>query len=126
MMGLHIGWLNIDTHDVKALASFWEQAIPSKRVYEDEDEIVLQTNEGGWNILFYRVADEKQVKNRLHLDLVPDDQVAEVARLEALGATRVDIGQGDVSWVVMADPEDNEFCVLRAGADQSLPSPIPS
>ena len=53
-------------------------------------------------------------KVRLHLDLRPDDQDAEVARLEQLGATRVDIGQGpDVSWVVMADPGGNEFCVLR-------------
>ena len=55
-----------------------------------------------------------RVKNRLHLDLRPDDQAAEVARLEALGATRVDIGQGDdVTWVVLADPEGNEFCVLQ-------------
>ena len=55
------------------------------------------------------------MKNRLHLDLRPDDQAAEVARLEALGATRVDVGQGDdVTWVVLADPEGNEFCVLRA------------
>jgi hypothetical protein len=64
------------------------------------------------------VRDPKRVKNRLHLDLVPDDQDAEVARLERLGATRADIGQKDVSWVVMADPEGNEFCVLREGADQ--------
>ena len=55
------------------------------------------------------------MKNRLHLDLRPEDQAAEVARLEALGATRVDVGQGDdVTWVVLADPEGNEFCVLRA------------
>ncbi len=57
----------------------------------------------------------RSVKNRLHLDLRPDDRDAEVARLEALGAARVEIGQqGDESWVVMADPEGNEFCVLRA------------
>ena len=56
----------------------------------------------------------KVVKNRLHLDLRPGDQAAEVARLEALGARRVDVGQGpDVSWVVMADPDGNEFDVLR-------------
>jgi hypothetical protein len=56
------------------------------------------------------------VKNRLHHDVSPIDttQAEEVARLEALGARRVDIGQGDVSWVVMADPEGNEFCVLRS------------
>ena len=56
---------------------------------------------------------KKTVKNRVHLDLRPEDQAAEVARLEGLGARRVDIGQGsEVSWVVMADPEGNEFDVL--------------
>jgi hypothetical protein len=58
----------------------------------------------------------KFAKNRLHLDIAPpadQDQQAEIDRLVALGATRVDIGQGDVSWVVMADPDGNEFCVLR-------------
>jgi hypothetical protein len=57
------------------------------------------------------------VKNRLHLDLRPLDQEAEVSRLESLGAKRIEIGQSDdsdTSWVVMADPEGNEFCVLRA------------
>ena len=64
--------------------------------------------------MFLKVPDAKVVKNRLHLDLMPDDQNAEVARFEALGATRVDIGQGsDVSWVVLADPEGIEFCILR-------------
>ena len=118
-MGLRIGWLTIDSHDVKKMADFWEQAIPSKRTYEEDGEIVITTNDGGWNILLFRAPDEKVVKNRLHLDLIPDDQDAEVARLEALGARRVDIGQQeDVSWVVMADVEGNEFCVLRPGADQ--------
>ncbi|HJQ94119.1 MAG TPA: VOC family protein [Acidimicrobiia bacterium] len=59
--------------------------------------------------------DAKKNKNRLHLDIVPPsdgDQAAEVDRLLAKGAKRVDIGQGDVSWVVMADPDGNEFCVL--------------
>jgi hypothetical protein len=60
------------------------------------------------------------VKNRIHLDLRPDDQDAEVARFESRGATRVDIGQEgnpDVTWVVLADPEGNEFCILRALPD---------
>ena len=56
----------------------------------------------------------KTIKNRLHFDLRPEDQAVEVARLEALGATRVDVGQGDQPWVVMADPEGNEFCVQPA------------
>jgi hypothetical protein len=58
------------------------------------------------------VADAKVVKNRLHIDLRPDDQELEVSRLVSLGAQRVDIGQGDVPWVVLTDPEGNEFCVL--------------
>ena len=60
------------------------------------------------------------MKNRLHLDLRPDDQAAEVARLEKLGAKKIEIGQSadpDTTWVVMADPEGNEFCVLRAKSD---------
>ena len=66
------------------------------------------------DLLFLRVPEAKAVKNRLHLDLRPEDQLAEVARLEGLGARRADVGQGaEVSWVVMADPDGNEFCVLR-------------
>jgi hypothetical protein len=58
--------------------------------------------------------ERKSDKNRLHLDLRPADQAAEVARLEGLGARRVEVGQGaEVSWVVLADPDGNEFCVLR-------------
>ena len=63
--------------------------------------------------MFAANSDVKTVKNRWHFDLTPSDQAAEVSRLEGLGATRVDIGQSDVSWVVMADPEGNEFCVLK-------------
>ena len=59
--------------------------------------------------------EEKVVKNRLHLDFRPDDQDAEVARLLDLGARRVDVGQtGDEPWVVLADPEGNEFCILSS------------
>ena len=66
------------------------------------------------DILFLKVPEEKQEKVRLHIDLRPDDQDAEVARAEAMGATRVDIGQGEETWVVLADPQGNEFCILRA------------
>ena len=73
------------------------------------------------DLLFLRVPEDKTTKNRLHIDLRPDDQAAEVARLEALGATRVSVGQGDdVSWVVLADPDGNEFCVLRALTAEEL------
>ncbi|WP_423920051.1 VOC family protein [Frigoribacterium sp. 2-23] len=64
-------------------------------------------------LLFVPVDDVKTVKNRLHLDFRPDDQAAEVARFESLGARRTDVGQSDdVSWVVLTDPEGNEFCIL--------------
>jgi hypothetical protein len=67
------------------------------------------------DLLFLKVPERKSVKNRLHLDLRPRDQQTEVERLEALGARRVFVGQSaEVTWVVLADPEGNEFCVLRA------------
>ena len=118
-MALRIGWLAIDTHDVEKLASFWGQALPgSRRVYEDDGEVVVQTDDG-LRLLFYKAPDDKVVKNRLHLDLIPETQDAQVERLEALGAIRADVGQSDdVSWVVMADPEGNEFCVLSARPDE--------
>lgn len=69
------------------------------------------------------MTEAKGLKNRLHLDLRPDDRDAEVARLEALGARRVDVGQGpEVTWVVLADPEGNEFCVLRPLTPEELAS----
>ena len=59
-----------------------------------------------------RLDEPKQGKSRLHLDFRPDDQAAEVAHFIAHGARRVDVGQGDAAWVVPADPEGNEFCIL--------------
>ena len=118
-MTLRIQCLDIDAADPTALASFWADALGWRRTYDSPDEVALEPPEHSVydgvvpDLLFLRVPDDKAGKNRLHLDLRPDDQDAEVARLESLGARRVDIGQGDVSWVVMADPEGNEFCVLR-------------
>jgi len=119
-MSISIQCIDIDARDPLALAGFWQEALGWRRTYESDDEVVLEPPEGSPqdgvapDLLFIRVPDDKVVKNRLHLDLRPDDQSAEVARLLALGATHVDLGQGDVSWVVLADPEGNEFCVLRA------------
>jgi hypothetical protein len=91
------------------------------RTHADDDEVVLEPPAGSPedgvapDLLFLRVPEDKAVENRLHLDLRPEDQAAEVARLERLGARRVDVGQGDdVSWIVLADPDGNEFCVLKA------------
>jgi hypothetical protein len=114
-MGLRIGQLTVDSRDPVALGSWWKEVLGFEVVFQDDEatEFEIAAPGGGWNILFGKAPDEKTVKNRLHLDLRPDDQAAEVARLKSLGATEVDIGQKDVSWVVMADPEGNEFCILR-------------
>jgi catechol 2,3-dioxygenase-like lactoylglutathione lyase family enzyme len=120
-MDIRIQCLCIDTTDPAKVASFWEAALGWRRTWEEDDQIVLEPPEGSPedgvapDILFLKVPESKSIKNRLHLDLRPKDQAAEVARLEALGARRVDVGQGtDVSWVVLADPDGNEFDVLRA------------
>jgi predicted enzyme related to lactoylglutathione lyase len=124
-MSLRIQCLSIDTHDPSAIADFWATALGWTRTLEEPDEVVLEPPAGSPedgvvpDLLFLRVPDDKTVKNRLHLDLRPDDQEAEVVRLEGLGAERVSIGQGpDVSWVVMADPDGNEFCVLKPLEDE--------
>jgi predicted enzyme related to lactoylglutathione lyase len=106
----------IDAHDVAGLADFWRQVLDYVVLYQADDEVVIgkddQTEPG---LVFVPVPEDKTVKNRLHIDLKPDDRDAEVERIVALGATRVEVGQGpEVSWVVLADPEGNEFCVLRS------------
>jgi hypothetical protein len=109
----------IDCADPAALGSFWRQVLGWRYFSDPDGQVWLEPPEGSPedgvvpDLLFLKVPGSKTVKNRLHLDLRPKDQAAEVARLEALGARRVDIGQGDVSWVVLADPEGNEFCVLK-------------
>ncbi|MCZ3387231.1 MAG: VOC family protein [Actinomycetia bacterium] len=123
-MTLRIECLTIDCSDPELVASFWESALGYRRDFQDDTEIAIAASTGtdSTDLLFLRVPDAKRGKNRLHLDLRPDDRAAEVARLEGLGARRVEIGQdGAESWVVMADPEGNEFCVLRAlGPDDSV------
>jgi predicted enzyme related to lactoylglutathione lyase len=114
--------ITVDAHNPKALAEFWAEALGWK-IGEDVNEIEVwierelgdPKNTGFPDILFLKNSTPKTGKNRLHLDLRPDDQAAEVMRLEKLGAKRVEIGQStdpDTTWVVMADPEGNEFCVL--------------
>ncbi|WP_405809053.1 VOC family protein [Streptomyces sp. NBC_00210] len=114
-MGLKLYQIAVDADDLKGLARFWCQVLDWKVVYEADDEVVIGADETALpGIVFLPVPEPKTVKNRLHLDLTPDDQAAEIERLLALGARRADVGQGeDVTWVVLADPEGNEFCVLR-------------
>jgi hypothetical protein len=107
----------VDCHDPRRLAQFWA-AVLDYRVIEDRgDHIEIASWEPTAEAVRREpVPESKAAKNRLHLDVMPFDlsQADEVARLVALGARPVDIGQGEQSWVVMADPEDNEFCVLRS------------
>ena len=117
----------VDSTDPRSAATFWQEALGWRRTYDTEEEVVLEPPEGSPqdgvspDILFLRVPEAKTVKNRLHLDLRPEDQAAEVARLEGLGATRVDVGQTPASsWVVLADPDGNELCVLRALTPEEL------
>jgi len=117
----------IDTTDPARLAAFWQSALGWRRTHEEDDQVVLEPPEGSPedgvapDLLFLRVPEEVTCKNRLHIDLRPEDQAAEVARLEALGAHRADVGQGsDVSWVVMTDPDGNYFDVLRAFTPEQL------
>jgi hypothetical protein len=115
-MALRWQCLVVDCRDPELVARFWSAALdlPLQEDEDEDGEWWMEPGDGSPDILFQRVPEPKAVKNRLHLDLRPDDQLAEVARLIGLGAREKDIGQGDVTWVVMADPEDNEFCVLRA------------
>jgi hypothetical protein len=87
-------------------------------VIDDDSEAfeIRPTEDRLPGLLFVRVPEEKTTKNRLHLDLRPDDRDTEVQRLLALGATRAEMEQGEQSWVVLTDPEGNEFCVLGSGA----------
>jgi predicted enzyme related to lactoylglutathione lyase len=105
-----------DCADPQAMSGFWGEAMDWTVHKVTDDYALMRSAQGvGPYLVFLRTPDIKTVKNRVHLDLRPypgDDQEAEVARLRALGATDINIGQGDVPWTVLADPEGNEFCVL--------------
>lgn len=118
--------LSIDCHDPERLAAFWCEVLDFKVIDRGEDSVEI----GSWvptveevrarqmptTLVFVKVPEGKTVKNRLHLDVSPIDRSTadEVARLIELGASTADVGQGPGrGWVVMADPEGNEFCVLR-------------
>ena len=107
----------VDTHDLPSLARFWSQALGWPVLSERENEIVIGPDVNApVGMCFMPVSDVKRVKNRVHLDVTTSagDRGSEIERLISLGARRVDIGQtGQESWTVLADPEGNEFCVIR-------------
>ncbi|MBM7173027.1 VOC family protein [Streptomyces sp. G44] len=105
----------VDCADPRAMARFWGETIDWSVREVADDHAVLRSSKGvGPYLEFLRTPDVKTVPDRVHLDLLPypgDDKAAEVARLRALGATDLDVGQGDVPWTCLADPEGHEFCV---------------
>jgi predicted enzyme related to lactoylglutathione lyase len=116
-MPLALHHVVIDAHDLPRLARFWAQALGWQILSEREREVVIGPDATApVGICFMPSPHGKVVKNRVHLDLTAaaEERDAEIDRLIALGASRVDIGQtGSESWTVLADPEGNEFCVIR-------------
>jgi hypothetical protein len=112
----------VDCADPRAVAKFWGQVLGW--TVQDSNGVLWMSASGepfpDLLLVFVPVPEHKSVKNRIHLDVNPIgcDQDEEVARLIALGARRVDVGQGDAPWVVLADPEGNEFCVLNRRVDE--------
>ncbi|WP_326574002.1 VOC family protein [Streptomyces sp. NBC_00481] len=106
--------LLVDSADPVALGRWWAEALGWVVVDDSPEEYEIRPAADRLpGILFGLVPEAKSIKNRLHLDFRPDDQEAEVTRLLALGARHADVGQtGGEPWVVLADPEGNEFCVL--------------
>ena len=121
-MACRFSELAIDAHDPQAQARFWADVLGWKADEHEGLHFVQPPNPATPLIVFAPVPEEKSVKNRVHIDVSPTDRSRdeEVERVLALGATRADIGQGDVSWVVLRDPEGNEFCVLGTQVDADL------
>jgi Glyoxalase-like domain len=134
-MGSRLTEIVVDCHDPVAQAGFWAAALGYHVVRSEDGQVEIASWEreppmlaervrqepGVPTLVFVTVPEGKAVKNRLHLDLRPVgcSHAEEVERLIGLGARRVDIGQGTVPWVVLADPEGNEFCVLGPLGDQT-------
>ncbi|MGW5431353.1 VOC family protein [Streptomyces sp. NPDC004059] len=104
----------VDAADPVALGRWWAEALGRVVVNDAADEYEIRPAPDRLpGLLFGPVPGRKTVGNRLHLDFRPDDPAAEGARLLALGARHAEIGQGEQPWVVLADPEGNEFCGLE-------------
>ena len=102
----------IDCADPLALAPFWAEALAYDNVGQFDQYVVLLPRQSGHPpVMLQGVPEPKLGKCRVHIDIRAADVEAEARRLEALGAKRIDIGQGEQAWITMADPEGNEFCV---------------
>jgi predicted enzyme related to lactoylglutathione lyase len=119
-MTVRVQCIAIDCLDPRRLGQWWAVALGWDSWDEPDGFCVSPPRDSGQTeLVFLQVPEGKAAKNRIHLDLQPDDQDVEVRRFESLGARRVDVGQErstGLTWVVLADPEGNEFCILRPGA----------
>ena len=111
----------VDCEDPRRVADFWANVL-GWPVTNDKRGYCWISSDGGHTppiFVFVPVPEGKTVKNRVHIDVNPSgcDPPEELERLLALGATKIDVGQGDVPWVVLADPEGNEFCLLGRRVD---------
>jgi len=117
-----IAALAIDAQQPRVVADFWCAVLGWQVIDVDEDGISIGPHDSSWPVMdVLSVPEPKTAKNRLHLDLRADgpSTAEELQRLMDLGARRVDVGQGpDVSWVVLADPEGNEFCLLARSVQE--------
>lgn len=122
-MPLSMEWVLIDCIDLASMTEFWSKALDLEHVGTGPSggHLLEAADGSGRRLGLLPSGTTKTGKNRMHFDLRPDDQRAEVERLERLGARRVDVGQADVTWVVMVDPEGNEFCVSRSLAQKEGP-----
>ena len=118
-MANRITAIAIDCADPELLAGFWTAVLGWQVTDRDDDIVSIGAPAAPFGIDFVVVPEPKRNKNRLHLDLNATDreQDAELRRLLDLGASPADVGQGEVSWCVLADPEGNEFCLLRRRVD---------
>ena len=126
-MSTRLAHVVIDARDPSVLARFWAHALGWRIVVDDPAEVEIQGGAHDVNLIFVPVPEPRRAKSRIHLDLLTgsqEDQAAKVDGLIGLGASRVDIGQGDTPWAVLADPEGNEFCVLPTNYYQEDTGPV--
>jgi predicted enzyme related to lactoylglutathione lyase len=124
--------ISFDCHDTYRQAQFWSQVFGTPMHPEDfpgdpESIVEISASHDCPHLLFIQVPDDKAVKNRVHLDLQPDGpRDAEVERLLELGAEPVDDRRNPdgTGWMVLTDPEGNEFCVLRSAAERAATTPV--
>jgi predicted enzyme related to lactoylglutathione lyase len=121
-MSSRIAVISIDAAQPRLVADFWRRVLGWQVIEEDGSVISIAAQDGSWpTIDVVAVPEKKTVKNRLHFDVRADgiSTADELERLLSLGARRTDVGQGaDATWVVLSDPEGNEFCLLSRSVEE--------